>query len=63
MVGRDSRRRLLLIDLSGDFRVGQPQFVYGLPEWNKAAISGARRIASPGCLRPRCSLDCCRLEG
>ena len=59
--------RLLLIDLSGDFRIadqaafesanGTPhpapefleRFVYGLPEWNRAAIAGAKRIASPGC--------------
>jgi len=25
------------------------QFVYGLSEWNRAAITGARRIANPGC--------------
>jgi [amino group carrier protein]-6-phospho-L-2-aminoadipate/5-phospho-L-glutamate reductase len=24
-------------------------FVYGLPEWKKAALPGARRVASPGC--------------
>jgi N-acetyl-gamma-glutamyl-phosphate/LysW-gamma-L-alpha-aminoadipyl-6-phosphate reductase len=24
-------------------------FVYGLPEWNKGKIAGARRVASPGC--------------
>ena len=59
--------RLILIDLSGDFRIadaaafesanGTPHpapeflegFVYGLPEWNRAAIAGAKRIASPGC--------------
>ena len=59
--------RLLLVDLSGDFRLRDPQafaeaygkvhpcpehlarFVYGLPEWNRAALPGARRIASPGC--------------
>ena len=59
--------RLLLIDLSGDFRIADPaafeaangtphpapelldRFVYGLPEWNRAAIAGAKRIASPGC--------------
>ena len=59
--------RLLLVDLSGDFRLKDPQafaqaygrvhpcpehlsrFVYGLPEWNRAALKGARRIASPGC--------------
>lgn len=59
--------RLLLIDLSGDFRIADPaafeaahgtphpapgllaNFVYGLPEWNRAAMAGAKRIASPGC--------------
>ena len=59
--------RLLVIDLSGDFRIVDPaafaaangsehpapefleQFTYGLPEWNRAAIAGAKRIASPGC--------------
>jgi len=59
--------RLLLVDLSGDFRLRDPQvfaeaygkvhpcpdqlerFVYGLPEWNRPALPGARRIASPGC--------------
>ncbi len=40
--------RVLLIDLSADFRASD-SFVYGLPEWNRAAIVGARRIASPGC--------------
>lgn len=59
--------RLLVIDLSGDFRLadaeeyarayGHPHpcpehlsdFVYGLAEWNAARITGARRIANPGC--------------
>ncbi len=59
--------RVLLIDLSGDFRVPDAaafqetngvahpapellnRFVYGLPEWNRAALPGAKRIASPGC--------------
>lgn len=59
--------RVLLIDLSGDFRIADPaafesangtphpapeflaRFVYGLPEWNRAAIADATRIASPGC--------------
>ena len=59
--------RMVLIDLSADFRVPNPrtfqelngfehpcpellpEFVYGLPEWNRAAIKGAKRIASPGC--------------
>jgi N-acetyl-gamma-glutamyl-phosphate reductase len=60
-------RRLLFIDLSGDFRLDSaeryarhnseehpcPQhladFIYGLPELNRSAISAARWIASPGC--------------
>jgi|SRR5688500_9570330 len=25
------------------------QFVYGLPEWNRAALTGAQYVASPGC--------------
>ena len=59
--------RLTLIDLSGDFRLQDPDayasgygtahpcperlqgFVYGLPEWNREALKGARRIANPGC--------------
>ena len=28
---------------------GLGKFVYGLPEWRKQKISGAKRIASPGC--------------
>jgi N-acetyl-gamma-glutamyl-phosphate reductase len=60
-------QRMLLVDLSADFRVPDPrvfhqlngfehpcpellpEFVYGLPEWNSAAIKRAKRIASPGC--------------
>lgn len=44
-----------IIDLSQDFRIneqsiqGARQFVYGLPEWNKAAIKSAGNIANPGC--------------
>ncbi|MBB4826140.1 N-acetyl-gamma-glutamyl-phosphate reductase [Sporosarcina luteola] len=56
-----------LIDLSGDFRLKDPQdyqrwynkqpvleemleaSVYGLSEWNRAAISEAQLIANPGC--------------
>lgn len=44
-----------IIDLSHDFRLqadadwlGHP-FVYGLTEWNKAAIKNAKYIANPGC--------------
>ncbi|MDQ6622739.1 MAG: N-acetyl-gamma-glutamyl-phosphate reductase [Verrucomicrobiota bacterium] len=53
--------RLLLIDLSADFRIGP--FVYGLPEWNRAAIEGARRIASPGCFATALQLALQPLRG
>jgi len=73
--------RLLLVDLSGDFRLKNPaafakayksnhpcperlaQFVYGLPEWNRAAIPGARRIASPGCFATALQLALIPLRG
>ncbi|MDR3669446.1 MAG: N-acetyl-gamma-glutamyl-phosphate reductase, partial [Holophaga sp.] len=73
--------RLLLIDLSGDFRLKDPQvfasayggvhpcpehlarFVYGLPEWNRAALPGARRIASPGCFATALQLTLLPLKG
>lgn len=44
-----------IIDLSNDFRLsanarlGNRNFVYGLPELKKAAIQNARHIANPGC--------------
>lgn len=44
-----------VIDLSQDFRfqsqsqIGTRQFVYGLPEINKAQIQSAKNIANPGC--------------
>ncbi|MGX7667867.1 N-acetyl-gamma-glutamyl-phosphate reductase [Flavobacterium pedocola] len=39
-----------IIDLSQDHRIsGEHAFVYGLPEWNKAAIQKADYIANPGC--------------
>jgi N-acetyl-gamma-glutamyl-phosphate reductase len=44
-----------VIDLSQDFRIqqnskiGNRQFVYGLPELNKEAIKTAHNIANPGC--------------
>jgi len=55
--------RMLLIDLSGDFRVGDSRFVYGLPEWNRAAIKGAKRIASPGCFATALQLALLPLRG
>ncbi len=44
-----------IIDLSQDFRLVKDartcgrQFVYGLPEYNRAAIQNAGNIANPGC--------------
>lgn len=44
-----------VIDLANDFRlatqssIGDRQFVYGLPELNKATIRSAGNIANPGC--------------
>jgi N-acetyl-gamma-glutamyl-phosphate reductase len=73
--------RLLLIDLSGDFRLQDPavfakaykrthpcpeqlpRFVYGLPEWNKAALPGSRRIANPGCFATALQLGVLPLRG
>jgi len=73
--------RVLLVDLSGDFRLKDPQvfaqayggahpcpehlarFVYGLPEWNRAALPGARRVASPGCFATALQLALMPLRG
>jgi N-acetyl-gamma-glutamyl-phosphate reductase len=73
--------RLLLVDLSGDFRLKDPvvfakayggthpcpehlgRFVYGLPEWNRAQLPGARRIASPGCFATALQLALLPLKG
>lgn len=47
--------KIVVIDLSQDFRleqtssIGSRHFVYGLPEVNKIAITGARNVANPGC--------------
>jgi N-acetyl-gamma-glutamyl-phosphate/LysW-gamma-L-alpha-aminoadipyl-6-phosphate reductase len=40
--------RLTIIDLSADFR-WKEGWVYGLSEWKPERMSGARRIANPGC--------------
>jgi N-acetyl-gamma-glutamyl-phosphate reductase len=73
--------RMVLVDLSADFRVPNPrafqqlngfehpcpdlssQFVYGLPEWNSAAIKGAKRIASPGCFATALQIALLPLRG
>lgn len=47
--------RVKIIDLSQDFRlselsrIGNKEFVYGLPELNRDAIRSAKNIANPGC--------------
>lgn len=38
-----------VIDLSSDHRDGASGYIYGLPEAFRSAITGARRIANPGC--------------
>ena len=73
--------RMVLVDLSADFRVPNPrtfqqlngfehpcpellpEFVYGLPEWNSAAIKDAKRIASPGCFATALQLALLPLRG
>lgn len=52
----------LLIDLSHDFRASD-EFVYGLPEWNREAIRGAKRIASAGCFATALQLGLLPLRG
>ncbi|MDR3220225.1 MAG: N-acetyl-gamma-glutamyl-phosphate reductase [Dysgonamonadaceae bacterium] len=44
-------KRLKIIDLSTDFRHkgSAGDFIYGLPELNKAAIQKAMHVANPGC--------------
>ncbi|HEY0369717.1 MAG TPA: N-acetyl-gamma-glutamyl-phosphate reductase [Chthoniobacterales bacterium] len=51
-----------LIDLSTDFRAAT-EFVYGLPEWNREAIRGAKRIASAGCFATALQLGLLPLRG
>lgn len=38
----------LIVDLGADWRFSE-DWVYGLSEWNREALRGARRIANPGC--------------
>ena len=40
---------LTVIDLAQDFRDESNGYVYGLPEWQKSKIAGAKKIANPGC--------------
>ncbi|MDP9067177.1 MAG: N-acetyl-gamma-glutamyl-phosphate reductase [Actinomycetota bacterium] len=46
----------VLIDLAQDFRA-DPSWVYGLPELGADALSGATRVANPGCY-PTAALLC-----
>ena len=39
----------VIVDLSSDFRDGAHGYAYGLPEAFRDALSGATRIANPGC--------------
>ena len=42
--------RVKIIDLAQDFRIkGDHDYVYGLPEINKAEIQKAQHVANPGC--------------
>lgn len=45
------KKGIKIIDLSQDFRIAKEgnQFIYGLPELQKAAIQDAEFIANPGC--------------
>ena len=40
---------LTVIDLAQDFRDESNGYVYGLPEWQREKIAGAKKIANPGC--------------
>lgn len=40
---------LRVIDLAQDYRDESEAYVYGLPEWRKAMIAGAAKVANPGC--------------
>jgi N-acetyl-gamma-glutamyl-phosphate reductase len=40
---------LKVIDLAQDYRDESEGYVYGLPEWQRDRIRGARKIANPGC--------------
>ena len=42
------KKSTLVVDLSTDYRMDE-SWVYGLPEINREAIRGAKRIANPGC--------------
>lgn len=45
---RQAHPDCVILDLGADFRF-EPDWVYGLTEWNRAALSSAKSIANPGC--------------
>ncbi|GAB4169823.1 MAG: N-acetyl-gamma-glutamyl-phosphate reductase [Wenzhouxiangellaceae bacterium] len=52
----------VIVDLSADHRF-DPAWAYGLPELNRPAIRGARRIANPGCYATAAQLGLAPLAG
>ncbi len=48
---------LVVVDLSADHRLA-PEWRYGLPEWRREELQGARRIAAPGCFATAMMLAC-----
>lgn len=40
---------LKIVDLAQDFRDESNGYVYGLPEWRRNKITGASKVANPGC--------------
>jgi len=57
--------RVVLLDLSTDFRGAEhrDRFAYGLPEWNREALRGAKRIACAGCFATALQLALVPLRG
>ncbi|BDU77924.1 N-acetyl-gamma-glutamyl-phosphate reductase [Mesoterricola sediminis] len=57
--------QVVLLDLSTDFRGAEhrDRFAYGLPEWNREALRGARRIACAGCFATALQLALLPLRG
>ena len=54
--------RTVVVDLSTDYRMSD-DWVYGLPEINRAATRGARRVANPGCFATAIQLGLLPLVG
>ncbi|MBQ7194444.1 MAG: N-acetyl-gamma-glutamyl-phosphate reductase [Bacteroidales bacterium] len=54
---------LKVIDLAQDFRDESEGFIYGLPEWQRARIAAAGRVANPGCFATAIQLALLPLAG